>query len=192
MVRRRRFMGMEVSGKIGLITVIIMLCCQHVRATPESEPEIFFGPAFTSLDSDVEIGFGFGGGLNIGLLPFAGGMIELRGSLMPVFAVDSAVGFTMTQAHIPLTVAIAFLERSEHEDRLGLGGSIGFGLMSTLGKHSPSAIDVRPCFTIDLTFGIFERGALKFRYTTVVGNKESTDGRSLSYQTVTIIGSTSW
>lgn len=192
MRRRGRFLGTDIERKIGLIVAIIVLLCQPTFARLDTEPEIFFGPAFTSLDKDVEVGFGFGGGLKIDMLPFAGGTIQFCGGLMPVFAVDTADGFTMTQAHIPLTVVIAFLERPRDEDRIGLGGSIGFGIMNTLGRYSPSAVDVRPCFTMDLTFGIFERGALMFRYTAVVGDKTSTDGRSLSYQSLLVVGSTTW
>lgn len=192
MRRRGRFFGKDIARKIGLLATIIALWSQPVSARLGAEPEIFFGPAFTSLANDVEVGFGFGGGLTIDVLPFAGGSIQFGGGLMPVFAVDSAEGFTMTQAHIPLTVAIAFLERPQDEDRIGLGGSIGFGVMNTLGRYSPSSVDVRPCFTIDLTFGIFERGALKFRYTAVVGDKVSTDGRPLSYQSLVVVGSTTW
>lgn len=192
MRRRGCFFGTDIERKIGLIVAIIVLLCQPTLARHDAEPEIFFGPAFTSLDKDVEVGFGFGGGLKVGILPFAGGTIQFCGGLMPVFAVDSADGFTMTQAHIPLTVTIAFLERPQDEDRIGLGGSIGFGIMNTLGRYSPSAVDVRPCFTMDLTFGIFERGALMFRYTAVVGDKTSNDGRSLSYQSLLVVGSTTW
>lgn len=180
-----------VFRKIGLILafLLVQVC---VVAAVEIEPEIFFGPAFTSIDKTVQVGVGFGGGLNIPLLPFAGGKIEARWSLMPVMGSDSVQGLIVSQVHIPLTIALVFLEQPADGHGMGIGGSIGLGMMGTAGRYTASSLDVRPCFTIDLTFGIFERGALKFRYSTVVGEHLSGDGRPVSYQSLMIIGSTSW
>lgn len=177
--------------KIGFVFAFFALQGSS-KAAVELEPEIFFGPAFTSIGSTVEVGVGFGGGLNMPVIPFAGGTIEARLSLMPVMGSDSVQGLIVSQFHIPLTVALVFLEAPADGHGLGIGGSVGLGMMATAGRYTAATVDLRPCFTIDLTFGIFERGALKLRYTTVLGEHQSEDGRPVSYQSLMVIGSTSW
>ena len=186
-----RFMRYSVLRKILLLLALVtqQVCASAVF---DSEPELFVGPAFTSIGKNIEIGVGFGGGLNISLIPFAGGDLEVRGSVMPVFGSDSVNGLIISQIHVPITFALVFLERPADLHGQGLGGAIGLGMMLTAGRYATSSLDLRPCFTMEMTFGVFERGALKLRYSAVVGQQSHSDGRQVSYQSLMIIGSTTW
>jgi hypothetical protein len=157
-----------------------------------TETEIFVGVATTTLGSTVEPGVGVGGGLGRSILTFHGGSIDARLSVMPVFVSTQDQGLDVARLDIPLSVAISFLERPTAMAGMGLGGSIGFGMMTIVGRDLASGSSFMPCATIDLTFGVFKRGALKVRYTAVFGDATSTSGEPLRYQSLVVIGSTAW
>ncbi len=156
------------------------------------ESEIHLGPATATVADTVNVGLGIGGGLNIPVHTFSAGAVEVRGAVMPVFGSAGNQGLDITQMHIPLGVAIAFLERPASGQGMGLGGGVGVGMMTTVGRWASSGVTVGPYITMDLVFGVFERGALKLRYTAVLREASSDAGSVVRYQSLVVIGSTSW
>lgn len=179
--------------KIACIATFVLLSASiQSQAQIKVETELFLGPAFTSIDGAVRVGLGVGGGCALQLASFAGGSILARGSIMPVFAIDSVDGLIIEHLHIPLTVALSFQEPRQDGHPYGLGGSIGLGMLAVPSRITLPRVSLQPCATFDLTFGVFDRGALTFRYIAGLGAYLLPDGRSVGFQSFTFIGSTNW
>ncbi len=188
MARKRCFIG----------ACKIAVCCAlafapfNVARSADSEVELLMGPVGTSVADVVHGGFGIGAGLSWHPLRFSGGYLETRVALMPVFGNSPDSPIDVTQIQLPLTIALAWQEKPTAMSGAGIGGSIGIGLQTTVGRYTEKGADFQPVVAIDLTFGVFERGALKFRYSATIGNVTAADGSRVSYQSVMIIGSTAW
>ncbi len=164
----------------------------HIRALAvDVTPELYIGPVFTSVSGTTYAGVGVGGGGVLQLAPTSLGPIELRLAAMPVFGVDLDKTFTITQIHVPMTIAISLLELPRDRRGFGLGGAIGLGMTATIGQLHDGAV-FQPSAMIELTFGAFRRGALTIRYQTSIADIASSNRGSVGYNSLVFIASTAW
>jgi|GEM_PF-1561012 len=191
-IRTDGFMGRSARKIACLASCALILCCSTVAAQQIVESELILGPAFTSVDKTLRVGIGAGAGMSVRVASIAGGSVLARVSVMPVFAIDSVDGLIISHAQIPLTVALSFQEPRSDGHPFGLGGSIGLGMIAIPSRITSPNVPFLPCVTFDLTFGVFERGALTMRYTTAFGGYQIADGRMVSFQSFVFIGSTQW
>lgn len=154
-------------------------------------PELFIGPAFTSINGTTYTGVGVGGGGTLQLAPTSLGPVEVRLAAMPVFGTDLDKTFTITQIHVPLTLALSLLELPRDRRGFGLGGAIGLGVTATMGQLHDGAV-VHPSAMVELTFGAFRRGALTIRYQTSITDITSSNRGSVGYNSLVVIASTAW
>ena len=154
------------------------------------QSEFFVGPAFTSIGGTVYTGVGVGGGGTFALAPTSLGPLEVRLSVMPVFGTDLEKVFTMTQFHVPLTLALSLLELPRDGRGYGIGGAVGLGMAATGGQLHDHVI-VQPSAMVELTFGAFTRGALVVRYQTTITDFASRKG-PVGYNSLVFIASTAW
>lgn len=168
---------------VGIVTV-------HTRAV-DVQPELFVGPSFTSIGGTVYSGLGIGGGGSYTIFPSSLGPLEIRLAAMPVFGADLEKTFTLTQFHVPVTLALSLIELPRHRHGLGIGSAIGFGLTTTLGQlHDRAA--VQPSAMIEVTLGMFQRGALTMRYHTTIADIASNARGPVGYNSLVLIASTAW
>ena len=169
---------------------IIGIC--HIRAVAvDVTPELYIGPAFTSINGTTYAGVGVGGGGVLQIAPTSLGPVEVRLAAMPVFGVDLDKTFTITQVHVPLTLALSLLELPRDRRGFGLGGAIGLGVTATMGQLHDGAV-FQPSAMVELTFGAFRRGALTIRYQTSIANITSPNRGGVGYNSVVFIASTAW
>lgn len=164
----------------------------HFKAVAvDLTPELYIGPAFTSISGTTYTGLGVGGGGVLHLAPTSLGPIEVRLAAMPVFGVNLDKTFTITQVHVPLTLALSLLEVPRDRRGLGLGGAIGLGVTATMGQMHNGAV-FQPSAMVELTFGAFRRGALTIRYQTSIADITSGNRGAVGYNSVVFIASTAW
>lgn len=154
------------------------------------ESELFVGPALTSIGGVVHAGIGIGGGGTYTLTPTSLGPLEVRLAVMPVFGTDLQNVFTMTQVHVPLTLALSFRELPRDRRGRGIGGSVGLGLTATGGQVHERVV-LQPSAMVELVFGAFTRGALVVRYQTTITDIATSKG-PVGYNSLVIIASTAW
>lgn len=176
--------------KIPLIVAIMGIGVLQSRAS-DLVPELFFGPVLTGVDNVVYAGLGVGGGVIYDLPRTSIGPLELRAGIMPVFGRDREGSFTITQSHVPITVALSFLERPRGQRTGGVGGAIGLGATTTIGRLHDNVI-VQPSAMIEITLGLFTRGVLTLRYQTTLADANTTSGGRAGYHSLVVIASTVW
>lgn len=154
------------------------------------QSELFIGPAFTSIGGTVYTGLGVGGGGTYALTPTSIGPLEVRLSVMPVFGADLEKVFTMTQFHVPLTLALSLLELPRDRRGMGIGGSVGLGVTATGGQLHERVV-LQPSAMVELKFGAFTRGALVVRYHTTLTDISTSRG-PVGYNSLVVIASTAW
>jgi len=158
--------------------------------------EIAFGPAVATLGNGSTIehypGFAIGTCFNFYLLKYGVGTLGLTTPIMAVIGSrPEQPGADFQRVHIPLGILLAVGDASGFEGSGSVGGSLSFGYGATFGAFTENVIDTRPWLSMDISIGIFKRGALKIRYSGVLGTYEYR-GKPVNYHGIYLVGSSAW
>jgi len=189
------------------VSKLFAVCCL-LFATPASasdfvpfvEGEFVIGGALTAVtaattDKTVSNygGLALGASCNAHVLSTGIGTVAIAIPTVLVFGSRAdAPGIDYQRFHIPLGVmlTIGSLDGKVERGDVAAGITAGYGVM--VGAFSTNGADLRPFVNIDLAFGIFERGALKIRYSTTLLTYNQKDGSSVSYNGIYAVASTLW
>jgi hypothetical protein len=108
------------------------------------------------------------------------------------FATNLNGDFDITQFHVPVGALVRFGELEAQTQRVTIGGGVGMGYQYTAGMLATGKPDLRPYFEVQIMLGLFKRGMLKVRYSTVMTAYADQAGSAVSYHALNVIGSTTW
>ena len=160
------------------------------------EGEIVFGPTLTTLGGGESIerfgGIAMGVAANFHFLQYGIGSLGITIPPLIVFgSVPGRSAIDLQRFHLPIGILFSFGDAAGHGERGAIGGSITLGYGATFGAFSSESIDTRPFMSFDISLGLFERGMLKVRYSSVMGSYLHM-GAEVGYHGLYIIGSTVW
>lgn len=181
--------------KSKLLAAVLFLATVGVHAQPRVDGELMIGPSLATIGGGESIerfgGVAVGAGANVHLMEFGFGFLAV--TAMPNFTLGATdnEGIDFQRLQIPLGLMLTVGDDVyAGAGSIGGGVTIGYGL--TVGPFTDSHADLRPFINFDVSFGIFERGALKLRYSTVLGDYQFTDRGNVNYHSLFLVGSTSW
>ncbi|NQW30266.1 MAG: hypothetical protein HQ472_07130 [Ignavibacteria bacterium] len=165
---------------------------------PESatEGEVKFGATLFAVTTNRETksypGFGFGAGANFPLTASDIGMLYASFSCnIGLGAKPAATSFDLQSMQIPLGVMFKIGENIA-DGRRFIGGAIGAGACLSFGPFDDNGVDFRPYISADIILALFERGALKIRYFTLLGNYVGKNQGIVTQHALYLIASTEW
>ncbi len=183
------------------ILFIVIAQGKAVAREPEgkrviTEGEVKIGATLTAVTESgstrTYTGFGFGLGAN---LPFA---ITDIGILYATFSCNISLGskpanssFDLQTLQVPLGLMLKIGE-DVHGGRRFIGGAIGGGMSFNFGPFDGGGVTLNPYISADVILAIFDRGSLKVRYLTMLGNSQSVGATVTATHTIHLIASTEW
>lgn len=190
---RKRDLRGDMNGK--LIALLFLISAVSAAAQLRVEGEISIGPTMTSRDAgdSVEIygGLIFGSAANLTLLSY--GIGEIRATVTPTLSLGPDINREMNLQRFHLPIGVMLTVGDNVRDQYGaINGAVTIGYGMNFGAFADNGTDARAFVNFDLCFGIFERGALKVRYATVLGRYEDRSGANLGFHSLMLVGSTEW
>jgi hypothetical protein len=196
--RRRKRLIIGDSWLMGLKILLVLLSPMYLTAQDETrvEGEIVVGPTLTTVGGGDDIdrygGLGIGVTANFHFLQYGIGSIGITIPPMLVFGSRAdAPGFDFQRLHLPIGVLFSFGDASGRGEVGSIGGAIVLGYGAMFGAFSTDSVDTRGFMSFDISLGLFERGMLKIRYSTVIGSYDFR-GANVGYHGLFVIGSTAW
>jgi hypothetical protein len=189
----RRFLVLMVTKLVVASVIAVPL---HAQWVDHVAGEVAFGPALATVGGGEDIerypGFSLGICFNFHLLQYGVGTLGLTIPIMSTIGTrPGKTGADFQRVHIPIGVLLSVGDASGFEGAGSIGGSIACGYGAMLGAFTEGTVDVRPFISLDISIGVFKRGALKLRYSTVVGNYTYL-GSAVNYHGLYLIGSSAW
>ncbi len=181
--------------KSKLLAAVLFLTTVGVHAQPRVDGELMIGPSLATIGGGETIerfgGVAFGAAANMHIMDYGIGYLGI--SILPnatLGATDNA-GVDFQRVQIPIGVMLTVGD-DIHDGPGSIGGGVTLGYGLTVGSFTDTHADIRPFVNFDLSVGIFERGALKLRYSTVLGTYEYLDRGNVNYHALFLVGSTTW
>ncbi len=181
---------------IGKLTaILIFFGATNASAQLRIEGELYVGPILTSRDAgdsvEVYAGVSVGSAANFTLLSY--GVGEICAIVAPTLSLGQNLNRELDLQRFHLPVGVMLTLGDNVRDQYGaINGAVTFGYGVNFGPFADNGMDARPFVNFDLSFGIFERGALKLRYSTVLGRYEDSSGSNVGFHSIMLVGSTDW
>jgi len=186
----------SIAAKIAVLLMAISTATVQAQLIEHFEGEVMFGPNVTSWATaetpQVFPGLAVGLSFNAHLLHYGVGSLGI--TIPPLLSIGSrpdADGLDLQHVHIPLGLMLTVGDAGGYSGSGLVGGSFTVGYGITLGALAKEDVDARPFLQMDISIGIFERGALKLRYRNVMG-EYLYQGSPVTYHGLYLVGSSAW
>lgn len=175
----------------------MIVTSQHIQSQTTVDGEVVVGPTATSVGSGSALksyaGFALGISMNAHIVQFGAGWLGI--SFPPLLAIGETEehrSMEIQRLSIPIGLMLSIGDNGGQSGHNGVTGSITIGYGATLGAFVRDNIDLRPFFSVDIAAGIFERGALKIRYSNTFGKYLLDNSKPVAYHGLFVVGSTEW
>ncbi|RPI68202.1 MAG: hypothetical protein EHM43_05595 [Ignavibacteriae bacterium] len=181
--------------KSNLLVAVLFLISIRLQAQPRVDGELMIGPSLATIGGGETIerfgGVAVGASANVHLMEYGLGFLAF--TLMPnlTFGASDNASVDLQRFQIPIGLTLTIGD-DVYDGAASIGGGVTMGYGFTIGSFTDANPDLRPFVNFDVSFGIFERGALKLRYSTVFGEYQFVDRGNVNYHALFLVGSTSW
>lgn len=169
----------------------------RLQAQTTVDGEVVLGPTATSVGSGSALksyaGFALGISMNAHIVRFGAGWLGI--SVPPLIALGATAedrSLNFQRLSIPIGIMLSIGDNGGRTGPNGVTGAVTIGYGATFGAFVRDNIDLRPFFNVDIAAGIFERGALKIRYSNTFGKYLLDNSKPVAYHGLFIVGSTEW